>query len=221
MIDFTALATECSPDIHPKTIQAVVRTESSYNPFAIGVVNGKLSRQPHNISEAVSTANMLEKSGYNYSLGLSQVNKHNLHHYGLTLASAFSPCTNIKTGAQILKACYTQAESKSSNPQTALRAALSCYYSGNMTTGFVKDYNNTSYVQRVVNNAVLAKNENPAMAIPEIAPDSTPDAITVKPVQPPKEKVAPFIATPPDEKGNTDSDNNKSKGQSWDVFNDF
>lgn len=221
MINFTALATECSPDVHPKTIQAVVRTESGYNPFAIGVVNGKLSRQPKNISEAISTANMLEKSGYNYSLGLSQLNKHNLHQYGLTLASAFSPCINLKTGAEILKSCYAQAESKNTSPQNVLLAALSCYYSGNMTTGFIKDYKNTSYVQRVVNNAVLAKNENPAMAIPEIAPDSTPDAITVKPVLPPKEKAAPFIATSPDEKINTDSDNNKSKGQSWDVFNDF
>ena len=34
----------------------VVRVESSGNPYAIGVVGGRLQRQPKNLAEAVATA---------------------------------------------------------------------------------------------------------------------------------------------------------------------
>lgn len=54
----------------------VVLVESSYNPYAIGVVGGRLARQPRSLSEAVSTARMLEQRGYDFSLGLAQVNRY-------------------------------------------------------------------------------------------------------------------------------------------------
>ena len=54
----------------------VVRVESSGNPYAIGVVGGRLQRQPKNLAEAVATAKMLEQKGFNFSLGLAQVNRY-------------------------------------------------------------------------------------------------------------------------------------------------
>ena len=37
-------------------MQHVAQVESSHNPYAIGVVGGRLVRQPRNLAEAVSTA---------------------------------------------------------------------------------------------------------------------------------------------------------------------
>ncbi|RYF53068.1 MAG: lytic transglycosylase domain-containing protein, partial [Comamonadaceae bacterium] len=51
----------------------VVHVESGANPFAIGVVGGRLVRQPRTLEEARATAEMLESKGYNYSLGAAQV----------------------------------------------------------------------------------------------------------------------------------------------------
>ena len=49
-------------------MEHVVRVESSFNPFAIGVVGGRLARQPKELPEALATARMLEEKGFNFSL---------------------------------------------------------------------------------------------------------------------------------------------------------
>lgn len=118
-------------------MQHVVRVESSGNPYAIGVVGGRLARQPRTLSEAVSTAQMLEQQGYNFSLGVSQVNRYNLAKYGLTsYAQAFQVCPNLQAGSRILSECYQRAGDWGK--------AFSCYYSGNFTTGY-----RHGYVQKV------------------------------------------------------------------------
>ncbi|BEV13138.1 lytic transglycosylase domain-containing protein (plasmid) [Asticcacaulis sp. DW145] len=134
-LSFLALAQACAPGVHPATLERVVRVESSYNPYAIGVVNGKLTRQPNSLPEAVATVARLEKAGYNYSLGLAQVNKKNLKAHGLTIETAFDPCENLRAGSQILIDCYETAGSVNPDPQGALRDALSCYYSGDLKRG--------------------------------------------------------------------------------------
>ncbi|MDR6991642.1 lytic transglycosylase domain-containing protein [Luteimonas sp. 3794] len=117
----------------------VVRVESSYNPYAIGVVGGRLARQPRSLEEALSTSRMLEREGYNFSLGLAQVNRHNLQHYGLdTHEKAFDICPNLRAGAQILAECHTRAGGDWGK-------AFSCYYSGNFVTGYQH-----GYVQKVL-----------------------------------------------------------------------
>ncbi|HBN8308897.1 TPA: transglycosylase SLT domain-containing protein [Pseudomonas aeruginosa] len=47
MLDFMALAQQCAPTVAPQTMAAVVQVESSFNPYAIGVVGGRLQRQPN------------------------------------------------------------------------------------------------------------------------------------------------------------------------------
>lgn len=147
---FEALAQQCAPAVHPATMAAIVRVESTFNPFAIGVVGGRLQRQPKNAAEAVVTARALEAAGYNFSLGIGQVNHHNLAKYGLDYQTAFEPCVNLKAASLILKECYDRAKANYLDDALALQAAFSCYYSGNFATGFRPDVKGqSSYVQRV------------------------------------------------------------------------
>jgi len=139
-MDFLAMAQHCAPSVHPTTMSAVARVESGFNPYAIGVVGGRLVRQPTGRDEAIATAKALEQQGYNFSLGVSQVNRHNLARYGLDYGTAFDGCLNLGAGAAILSDCYTRATRVLKTEQGALQAALSCYYSGNFTTGFRHGY---------------------------------------------------------------------------------
>ena len=139
-----ALVLACAPLIAPDTAHALITVESHGNPYAIGVVAGKLVRQPRNLPEAVATARALEAGGWNYSVGLGQINKANFARYGLTVQSAFAPCGNLKAMQGILGDCFGRASQRAAT-QAALRQAFSCYYSGNFQTGFQH-----GYVQRVV-----------------------------------------------------------------------
>jgi type IV secretion system protein VirB1 len=153
MFDFISLARQCAPNVHLTTLQAVVKTESGFNPYAIGVVGGHLVRQPRGREEAVATAKALEAQGINFSLGLGQVNRTNLARYGLTYETAFDPCENLRAGSAILHDCYQRALASMGPGTAALRAAISCYYSGNFVRGQRADADGTSYVQRVSANA--------------------------------------------------------------------
>jgi type IV secretion system protein VirB1 len=154
MLEFLALAQECAPMVAPQTMAAVVSVESGYNPNAIGVVGGRLARQPKSRDEAIATARQLEKDGWNFSLGVAQINRHNLPKYQITYEQAFDVCTNLRIGAQILEECYVRAVKRTPEPQAALQAAFSCYYSGNFTRGFKPDVaDKPSYVQKVLARA--------------------------------------------------------------------
>lgn len=125
----------CQPlAVPPEVMHHVVRVESSYNPYAIGVVGGRLARQPRNLPEALSTVRMLESRGYNFSLGLAQVNRYNLDKYGIdSYERAFDPCTNLQAGSRILAECYGRAGGHWGK-------SFSCYYSGNFATGYRHGY---------------------------------------------------------------------------------
>lgn len=148
---FNDLATQCASHVDASTLQAIVRTESSFNPFAIGVVRGSV-KQPKTFDEAVKTAKALHAEGKNFSMGLAQINRYNLDKYGLDYESVFDVCKNLQTGADILAECYGRAPAK--NGQAALQEALSCYYSGNFRTGFGYDLKGLpSYVERILSSA--------------------------------------------------------------------
>lgn len=117
-----------------EVMQHVVRVESSFNPYAIGVVGGHLVRQPTTLAEALATVRMLEQRGYDFSLGLAQVNRSNLDKYGLdSYEKAFEACPNLQAGSRILAECYSR--SGGSWPKS-----FSCYYSGDFETGFRHGY---------------------------------------------------------------------------------
>lgn len=119
----------------PEEVMAhVVHVESSRNPFAIGVVGGRLLRQPRDLPEAVATVRMLEAGGYNYSIGLAQVNRVNFERFGLdTPEKGFDVCNNLAAGASILAECLQRHEGRWGD-------AFSCYYSGNPRTGYEHGY---------------------------------------------------------------------------------
>jgi type IV secretion system protein VirB1 len=139
-----ALLMSCAPLIEPGTAQALIAVESAGNPYAIGVVAGSLVRQPVNLSEAIATARALNAAGRNFSVGLAQINKGNFSKHDMTLETAFEPCANLKAMQAILGECFARAAPRN-DQQTALRRAISCYYSGNFQTGF-----DHGYVRKVV-----------------------------------------------------------------------
>lgn len=103
------------------------------------MVGGRLVRQPRNLQEAVATADMLKANGYNYSVGISQVNRYNFARYGLdSHQQAFDTCRNLKAGTRILRECYDRSGGDWAK-------SFSCYYSGNFVTGFKH-----GYVQKVL-----------------------------------------------------------------------
>lgn len=115
-------------------MQHVMRVESSHNPYAIGVVGGHLVRQPKNLPEALSTVRMLESRGFNFSLGIAQVNRYNLGKYGLdSYEKAFDICPNVQAGSRILAECYSRSGRDWGK-------SFSCYYSGNFVTGYRHGY---------------------------------------------------------------------------------
>lgn len=130
--------------------RAQVAVESSFNPYAIGVVGGRLVRQPRNKSEAVATALNLKALGYNYSMGCRQVNQANLAKYGLTHETVFDPKKNALVGSSIFDECNNRAVAKLGEGILATKAALSCYYSGNFSTGQKREGNKPSYVEKVL-----------------------------------------------------------------------
>jgi len=156
---FIALALACAPQVHADTTRALVSVESAFNPWAIGVVGGALARQPRHRAEALATARALQAAGWNFSIGLGQINLGNFERLGLTLESAFDPCTNLAAMQAVLAECFDRARAPASKPavdQTALRQALSCYYSGNFATGF-----RHGYVRKVVSAVRLVPTVQP------------------------------------------------------------
>ena len=149
--DFISLSQSCAPDVHPVTMAAVATVESALHPYAIGVVRGQLMRQPASLEEAVATVKMLDKAGFNFSMGLAQVNRYNLKKYNLDYETVFDPCKNLKAASLILKECFERARPRFAEKQQALQAAFSCYYSGNFSTGFqAENAGQPSYVQKIV-----------------------------------------------------------------------
>jgi len=143
VIDLAVLVLSCAPWVAQDTARALIQVESGGNPFAIGVVGGALVRQPVNLPEAVATVAALEAAGWNYSVGLGQINKRNFQRFGLSPETAFEPCANLSAMQGILGECFARASRGSAGrtpKQTALRDAFSCYYSGNFLTGHQHGY---------------------------------------------------------------------------------
>lgn len=142
-----------------EVMQHVVRVESSRNPYAIGVVGGRLVREPKGLEEAVATAKMLEQKGYNFSLGLGQVNRYNLLKYGITsYEMAFAKCPNLVAASRILAECHSRSGADWGK-------SFSCYYSGNFETGFKHGYVQKIYAS-IRQSVAAAGGAEPISVIP-------------------------------------------------------
>ena len=167
---FLAIAMQCANNIHPKTISALVKTESSFNPWAIGVVGGALKKQPNSKEEALRDISLLVSEGKNFSVGLTQVNR--THFDVKNPESMLDPCNNLKEGAVILSSCYARAIKNGFKGQDALLKSFSCYYSNNFSRGFKPESDGKSYVERIADNANQIK--VPAIGDNEVSPEQRP-----------------------------------------------
>lgn len=141
LAELTLLMASCAPNVAPSTLEALVRHESRGNAYAIGVNTGKrLKTQPDNLEHAVATAQNLIEQGADFDAGLGQINVRNWAWLGLTPKTVFDPCTNLEAAQTVLSECYGRALNRYSNPQQAVRAALSCYNTGNFDRGFSNGY---------------------------------------------------------------------------------
>ncbi|MBW3779563.1 lytic transglycosylase domain-containing protein [Aeromonas veronii] len=171
---FLALAMQCAPNVHPTTMHALVRVESSLNPYAIGVVGGALKKQPINLKQGLAAVQALAKSGKNFSIGLGQINR---QHFDIARAEEiFDPCNNLKLSSKILQGCFNSALADSAGQQEALKKAFSCYYSGNFSRGF-RPENGRSYV-----DLILAANAD--VPVPAINEEDIPRNMPSSPVLP-------------------------------------
>lgn len=215
-LTFNQLAAKCAPTVHMSTLQALARTESHFNPYAIGVVGGAVA-QPQTLEDAIATAKRLHKAGKNFSMGLAQINKHNLPRFGLSYETVFNPCQNLQTGAQILGDCFDRAGS--ADAQVALQKALSCYYSGNFRTGFTQDFKGQpSYVKRI-QLAAAQNSENQKLKIPAISTDTpvlAPAKATVKTHSAQKRR-----ARDGSDKVVANKGDDERETASWDAFSDW
>jgi len=139
---FAALALTCAPNIHPDTLSALIRHESRGSPYAIGVSQKRqhLPQQPQTLASATAAADRLIKQGIDFDAGLGQINVRNWAALNLNSQTVFDPCRNLAAAQTVLANCYARALPQHQEPQQALRAALSCYNTGNFTRGFRNGY---------------------------------------------------------------------------------
>jgi type IV secretion system protein VirB1 len=186
-MDFAALANECAPYVAHQTMAAIVKTESNFQPLAIGINGGaRLVRSAQTKEEAVVTANWLIANGFNIDLGLGQVNSANLAKFGLTVENAFDPCKNLAVAGKILQGNYLVARRKGHDEQAALHAALSAYNTGSYSRGFAN-----GYVQKVVNNAPIARSASSATALPIPLVSMTAQMVQTRPAQSARRSLKP------------------------------
>jgi type IV secretion system protein VirB1 len=208
LTELAALALTCAPNIHPVTLDALIRHESRAQQYAIGVNRkGKaLPQQPSDLKAASQAAENLIAQGIDFDAGLGQINVRNWAWLGLDSTTVFDPCQNLAAAQTVLADCYARALRNHQREQQALRAALSCYNTGNFSRGFANGYVGKVLAQAgiqvpalkpLADDEVSADDPQPPKAD---APDSTsaqpqptgtPDGFTAHPVadgfQPPSD----------------------------------
>ncbi|SFU33636.1 type IV secretion system protein VirB1 [Nitrosomonas eutropha] len=153
MID---LPPDCQAALRDPVMQQIYQVESGFNPFAIGVVGGRLVRQPNNLAEAVATANYLTNLDRNFSIGQGQVNKTHFVRLGWDsdIKAGFDVCKNVVAAYEIFQQCQSWAIGSGFNATqeySATNAALSCYYSGKLGAGKTNP-DVTRYINKVISS---------------------------------------------------------------------
>lgn len=164
--ELAALALSCAPNIHPVTLYALIRHESRAQQYAIGV-NRKgqhLRQQPRSLAEASAAADRLIDQGIDFDAGLGQINVRNWAWLNLDSKTVFDPCRNLTAAQTVLANCYARALPRQTDPQLALRAALSCYNTGNFKRGFTNGYVGKVLTQAKIKVPALAPLENETTA---------------------------------------------------------
>lgn len=143
MVAMAALLDQCAPQVSPVLMQALVRTESAWQPFAIGMDKAQGAvKQPASLAEAVATAKELAAAGRKFSVGLAQIHVSNVTLYGMSWEQAFDACQNLGVGQKILWNFYHRASASGYSGVAAIWAALRGYNSGGVDRAVSDDYAN-------------------------------------------------------------------------------
>ena len=152
--EFVALATRCAPGVPPDTLLAIARTESGLYANAISINRPRasarragysdreiaLSKQPTNRTQASRWLHWFAIRRLTVSVGLMQVNAETALSLGVSADQLLEPCTNLRVGARILVAAYSELANEIGEGFAALDAALSFYNTGDSTAGFRNGY---------------------------------------------------------------------------------
>lgn len=234
MVIDAALMAACAPNVPTPISYAIAKTESNFNPYAIGVNKGAkgLARQPRSYQEAVQAAYRLRAEGKNFDVGLAQINITNFGWLGLSIEKAFNPCENLKAMQKVYLNCLSRF-GNGSGQGTPIQRAFSCYNTGNASRGF-----RNGYVTKVTNhyNAVIqAAGKVPSYAAqPASITVSTPKSVPAAGVLSAanisaSQTTAPTPTAVTTPNGNTDlvaADSSPraieaKQAAAWDVFFDF
>jgi type IV secretion system protein VirB1 len=132
---------QCAPAMNRALMSAMVRRESNFNRFAIGM-DGKDAPvpQPRTLDEAVNTADGLLKMGKTFSVGLAQIHISNIKAMGIPWAMAFDGCTSLRNGQKIFEHFYAKAISAGFRGDGAVFSALRGYNSGSIYAAVSNKY---------------------------------------------------------------------------------
>ncbi|EAQ2882492.1 lytic transglycosylase [Salmonella enterica] len=160
----------CAPNVAPATIEKVIQVESAGQPLALNVnvkwvierdekgqpimivaedgstkpkrrkVTFKPPMEVKNVQDAVTVAYAAMAAGHSVDMGYMQVNSKNLPALGYSVEDMFDGCKNLAAGASVLTAFYAGALKDHPEPQTALKAALSAYNTGDFNKGYLNGY---------------------------------------------------------------------------------
>jgi type IV secretion system protein VirB1 len=152
--EFVSIAGRCAPGAPPDTLLAIALTESGLYPNAISINRPRssakyagyrdaeiiLSRQPQNKTEAARWVRWLAVHHLTVSIGLMQVNAETAARFRVSAEQLFDPCTNLRVGAAILIAAYSDLARDMGEGFATLDAALSLYNTGDSRAGFRNGY---------------------------------------------------------------------------------
>lgn len=212
-----SLIQHCANGVDYPVAHAIVKQESAFNPFAIGVnKGGKPVKQPKNYSQAVATAKQLLAAGHNIDLGLAQINSSNLKWLNLSVEQAFKPCENLKAMQTVYLDCLNRTGENGLG--TKMQRALSCYNTGNMRLGFKNGYVNK--VTQHFNNFINSSGANGKSFLANTVPTKNNDLAVY---------ATTLNSKPSGEIKSDDINNGEEVAQdipvrvknSWDVFGDF
>lgn len=128
-----ALVQQCAPFVAPATMTAIVKVESGGDPLAMWNNTTGQRVVPATRKQAEAYLHSAIAAGDKVDVGIAQVDTENFAQYGLTVRSAFNPCTNVRVGAKILLAAYRAAHQQyPGNEQVALFHAFEAYNSGRL-----------------------------------------------------------------------------------------
>lgn len=127
-----ALISRCAPNVRQTTIEAIIRVESGGQKYALFDNTSGRRYILSSRSSAVADLSRLIKYHHQVDAGLMQIDTENFAHYGLTPATVFNACTNIKAGAAIFRAGYKMAEQAGMHGQPAVFHAFEAYNSGRL-----------------------------------------------------------------------------------------